>query len=165
MSDPMAAALAGGALAGAVVLTGVILTELLTRSRERLRRIENSSHQLLEAIGPLQQELRKPWRDAALAPGTPFMEAAARFQAAAFELRFLTQGRRRYRAIETAVNEVIAREGAAFRRYTYQTPMTELETLGGRAITGAVFPKGSDLSDRIFELTENGLPTIVDDAE
>lgn len=164
MSDSMAAALVGGALGGLVVLGGVMLTELLTRARERRRRIENAAHQLLDALGPLQQALHQPWRDDALAPGSSVTESASRFQTAAFELRFLTQGRRRHESIEAAVNEVIAREAAAFQRYTNQVSMTTVETLGGRAITATVFPKGSDLSDRILELVENGLPTVVDDA-
>lgn len=163
-SEPihMTEGILGGLISGVVVFGGIFTTEALARARARRNRISTLVLTLMDGVGDLERLLREPWEDEKLRPGAPLPAALQRARGIAFELRVLTSGRRRHRDLYRAVNEVIARQAAAFFRYTDGVSLGEFETLGGRAVMTAAFPEGEDLGSRILQLRDEGLPTIMD---
>jgi len=154
MRIELQAAILSGVISGAVVLLGVLASELLTRQRQRRERAEQSIYQLVPLLGAEERMLREA--HAGEAVSSQLRELHSRCLTHLFEIR--TIGGRSLEPVRDAAGECIARSNAALLRYTEGIVMTESESLGGRQLTAAMFPAGSSLTDRVQHLRREGLP-------
>jgi hypothetical protein len=154
-------AIIDGALSGIVVFLGIFLTELLSRSGARRRRLEECVHAATGSLSVVLAYLNQP-------TGTPIPEAgyAARAEVIARlnEIRTLTNARtRKGTSINHAVDDLLARVIASFVRYEKGMVLgpNGHRILTTRVLHGLVFSEAdAHITQTVEHYVEKGLTEV-----
>ena len=160
LSDAHGAAIVAGLLGGVVVLVGVVLAEVLLRSRERRRRLEDHVHALTVTVGRATLYLSDQTPHEVMDLGEVGYQALQEVLEDLFAVDQLTRGsRRRYKKdLHEAADDLGARLMAASLRHANRQPLTLDETLeiSASELARIMFGDRPTVDDQIKAYLKNG---------
>jgi hypothetical protein len=163
------AAIIGGALAGLVVVLGVVLTEWLTRIRTRGHEVGQAAHDLVINLPiALLYMSSAPPDDDKPGFGSKAWEANQRVTDAMFRIDRLTRRRpmRHRQAIRRELDDLSARftalEVRNYQGQMYTARDLQLRVNAGRLFQAAVGDREGPLDEAIERYIESGIPELSD---